>query len=238
MLGWTRILPEDSRVDRVRAARYLIVALSAALSGCPLTPILNETTPPNLYFTVWYESASHNSNFDELGPIAAFNIDVNKCIFVASPFLVRVIGSDPGGVAILDVANRGNNALRVVDAQTRASPLPGSTTQTDPVLGGTFPNPGSPFGLGANASILSYFNPVAQTGGPVFNVATLEVVFEFVPGQASDGDFLVEARNASDQVSRVQGYHVMLAGSGSSRQPGMPCTVPTSAAKPTGESRK
>jgi hypothetical protein len=213
-------------MEAVRASRYVLVALCGALAGCPLTPILNETTPPNLYFTVWYENASHNSNSDELGPIAAFNIDVNKCIFVASPFLVRVMGSDPGGVAILDVANRGNNSLRVIDAQTKASPSPGSPTQSDPVLGGTFPNPGSPFGLGANASILSYFDPVARTGGPVYNVATLEVAFEFVPGRPANGDFLVEARNASDQVSRVQGYHVQLAGSASGQQPGKPCTIP------------
>jgi hypothetical protein len=223
-------------MNLVRAARYLIIALCAALTGCPLTPILNETTPPNLYFTVWYETASHNSNSDELGPIAAFNIDVNKCIFVASPFLVRVMGSDPGGVAILDVANRVPNSLRVIDAQTKASPTPGSPTQTDPVLGGPFANPGSPFGPGANGSMLSYFDPVAQKGGPVYNVATLEVAFEFVPGQPAGGDFLVEARNASDQVSRIQGYHVMLAGSASSQQPGMPCAVPAAAKGP--ESRK
>jgi hypothetical protein len=212
-------------MEAVRASRYVLVALCGALAGCPLTPILNETTPPNLYFTVWYENASHNSNSDELGPIAAFNIDVNKCIFVASPFLVRVMGSDPGGVAILDVANQGNNSLRVIDARTKASPAPGSSTQTDPVLGGTFPNPGSPFGLGANASILSYFDPVAQKGSPVYDVATLEVAFEFATGQPANGDFLVEARNASDQVSRIQGYHVMLAGSASSQQPGKPCTI-------------
>src|SRR4029077_20245781 len=131
-------------MEPVRASRYLVVALSVTLAGCPLTPILNETTPPNLYFTVWYENASHSSNSDELGPIAAFNIDVKKCIFVASPFLVRVMGSDPGGVAILDVANHGNNSLRVIDARTKASPAPGSSTQTDPVLGGPFANPGSP----------------------------------------------------------------------------------------------
>jgi hypothetical protein len=206
--------------------RYLVAALSVALAGCPLTPVLNETTPPNLYFTVWYENASHNSNSDDLGPIAAFNVDVNKCIFVASPFLVRVMGSDPGGVAVLDVANRVPNSLRVIDSQTKASPAPGSSTQTDPVLGGPFPNPGSPFGLGANASILSYFDPVIQKGGPVYNVATLEVAFAFVPGQPSSGDFLVEARNASDQVSRIQGYHVQLAGSATAQQPGKPCTIP------------
>ncbi|HET7764912.1 MAG TPA: hypothetical protein VFK92_07455 [Burkholderiales bacterium] len=211
--------------------RIPVLALALLLAGCPLTPILNETTPPNLYFTVWYENASHNSNSDELGPIAAFNIDVQKCIFVASPFLVRVMGSDPGGVAILDVANRGNNSLRVIDAQTKASPPPGSPTQTDPVLGGPFPNPGSPFGAGANASILSYFDPVAQTGGPVSNVATLEVAFEFAPGQPASGDFLVEARNASDQLSRLSGYHVQLAGSASNQQPGMPCAVPAANAR-------
>jgi hypothetical protein len=211
--------------------RIPILALALVLAGCPLTPILNETTPPNLYFTVWYENASHNSNSDELGPIAAFNIDVDKCVFVASPFLVRVMGSDPGGVAILDVANRGNNSLRVIDALTKASPSPGSPTQTDPVLGGPFPNPGSPFGAGANASILSYFDPVNQKGGPVYNVATLEVAFEFAPGQPASGDFLVEARNASDQLSRLSGYHVMLAGSASNQQPGMPCSVPKGAAK-------
>ena len=214
--------------------RIPILALAFVLAGCPLTPILNETTPPNLYFTVWYENASHNSNSDELGPIAAFNIDVNKCIFVASPFLVRVMGSDPGGVAILDVANQGNNSLRVIDAQTKASPAPGSSTQTDPVLGGPFPNPGSPFGLGANASILSYFDPVNQKGGPVYNVATLEVAFEFAPGQPANGDFLVEARNASDQLSRLSGYHVVLAGSSSDQKPGMPCTVPAASASRRG----
>lgn len=224
-------------MDSASFARYLVVALSVALAGCPLTPILNETTPPNLYFTVWYENASHNSNSDELGPIAAFNIDVMKCIFVASPFLVRVMGSDPGGVAVLDVANRVPNSLRVIDARTKASPAPGSSTQTDPVLGGPFANPGSPFGLGANASILSYFDPVNQKGGPVYDVATLEVAFEFAPGQPTSGDFLVEARNASDQLSRIQGYHVQLAGSASSQQPGMPCTVPKSV-KAAGEDRK
>jgi len=223
----------------VSPARLSILALAAALTGCPLTPVLNETTPPNLYFTVWYENASHNSNSDDLGPIAAFNIDVNKCIFVASPFLVRVMGTDPGGVAVMDVANRVPNSLRVIDARTQANPAPGSSTQTDPVLGGLFPNPGSPFGLGANASILSYFDPVNQKGGPVYNVATLEVAFEFAPGQPASGDFLVEARNASDQLSRIQGYHVQLAGSASSQQPGMPCSVPASAvgANRSGNSR-
>ena len=211
--------------------RLFIAALSLALAGCPLTPVLNETTPPNLYFTVWYENASHNSNSDEMGPVAAFSLDANRCIFVASPFLVRVMGSDPGGVAILDVANQGNNSLRVRDAQTKASPAPGSPTQSDPVLGGTFPNPGSPFGLGANASILTSFDPVARKGGPVYNVATLEVAFEFAPGQPASGTFLVEARNASDQVSRIVDYKVMLAGSAASQQPGMQCSAPKSPAR-------
>jgi len=216
-------------VDSAIPARCLIVALSAALTGCPLTPILNETTPPNLYFTVWYENASRNSNFTELGPIAAFNDDVHTCIFVASPFLVEVMGSDPGGVAILDVANRVPNSMRVIDARTLANPAPGSPTQTDPVLGGPFPNPGSPFGPGANGAILGYFDPVNQKGGPVYNVARLEVVFEFAPGQA-DGNLITEARNASDKVSRVQGYFVKRAGSASSQRPGMPCSVPSAAA--------
>ena len=210
--------------------RIPILALALLLAGCPLSPILNETTPPNLYFTVWYENASHNSNSNELGPIAQFNDDVETCIYVASPFLVQVMGSDPGGVAMLDVANRVPNSLRVIDARTQANPAPGSPTQTDPVLGGPFPNPGSPFGPGANGSTLSYFDPVNQKGGPVYNVARLEVAFEFAPGQVN-GNFIIEARNASDQVSRVQGYNVMLAGSASSQQPGMPCSVPKGAAK-------
>jgi hypothetical protein len=231
-LGWSVILQEDSPVNPVRAARYLIVALCAFLTGCPLTPILNETTPPNLYFTVWYENASRNSNSTELGPIAAFNDDVETCIYVASPFLVEVMGSDPGGVAILDVANRVANGMRVIDARTLANPAPGSSTQTDPVLGGPFPNPGSPFGLGANGAILSYFDPVNQKGGPVYNVARLDVVFEFAPGQV-DGNLIIEARNASDQLSRVQGYFVKLAGSASSQQPGMPCPVPQSSLGPS-----
>ena len=214
----------------MKRVRYLIVIFSAALAGCPLTPILNETTPPNLYFSVWYENATHNSNSDDLGPIAAFNDDVEKCIFVASPFLVRVMGTDPGGIAVLDVANRVSKSLRVIDAQTQANPAPGSPTQIDPVLGGPFPNPGSPFGLGANGSFLSYFDSVNQTGGPVYNLARLEVVFEFAPGQTA-GNLLVEARNASDQLSRIQGYFVMLAGSASNQQPGMPCTVPKNATK-------
>jgi hypothetical protein len=213
----------------VSSARLLLVALGAFLAGCPLQPVLNETTPPNLYFTVWYENASHNSNSDEMGPVAALSMNANRCIFVASPFLVRVMGSDPGGIAILDVANQGNNSLRVRDAQTKASPAPGSPTQSDPVLGGSFPNPGSPFGPGANASILQYFDPVAQKGGPVYDVATLEVAFEFVPGQPPNGTFLVEARNASDKVSRIVNYNVQLAGSSSGQQPGMPCTVPATA---------
>ena len=215
----------------VSHARLRVVALCAFLAGCPLTPVLNETTPPNLYFTVWYENASHNSNSDDLGPIAAFNIDLEKCIFVASPFLVRVMGSDPGGVAILDVANRTPNSLRVIDALTQANPAPASPTQTDPVLGGPFANPGSPFGAGANGSILSYFDPVNRTGGPVYNVARLEVAFEFAPGQAGFGNLIIEARNASDQVSRIQGYFVTLAGSASGQQPGMPCQVPQGAAR-------
>ena len=211
-------------MEPVKRARLLIVVLALLLTGCPLTPILNETTPPNLYFTVWYENATHNSNFTELGPIAAFNDDVETCIFVASPFLVQVMGSDPGGVAILDVANRSPNSVRVIDARTLANPVPGSPTQTDPVLGGPFPNPGSPFGPGANGAILSYFDPVNQKGGPVYNVARLEVVFEFAPGQV-DGNLIIEARNASDKLSRVQGYFVRLAGSASNEQPGMPCTI-------------
>ena len=201
------------------------LALSLALTGCPLTPILNETTPPNLYFTVWYEKAAHDSNSDEMGPIAAFALDAHKCIYVASPFLVRVMASDPGGVAVLDVANQGNNSLRVLDAQTLASPAPGSPTQSDPVLGGNFSNPGSPFGPGANASTLTYYYPDTRTGGPVYNVATLEVAFEFVPKQPATGTLLVEARNASDQVSRIVDYKVMQAGDSSGQQPGQPCAA-------------
>ena len=56
-------------------ARLMVLASSFVLTGCPLTPVLNETTPPNLYFTVWYENASHNSNSDEMGPVAAFSLD-------------------------------------------------------------------------------------------------------------------------------------------------------------------
>jgi len=85
-LGWPRILQQDSRVDPVRAVRYLLVALSAVVTGCQVTPQLIETTPPTLYFTVWYENATHNSNFDEVAPVTALSQDANKCIFVASPF--------------------------------------------------------------------------------------------------------------------------------------------------------
>jgi len=214
---------KDSREDPVRAARYLLVALSAAVTGCQLTPNLNETTPPTLYFTVWYENATHNSNFDEVPLVTALSQDANKCIFVASPFLVRAIGTDPGGVARLDVSTQGNKSLRVLNALTKATPPPGSPVQGDPVFG-RFANPGSPFDPNANGSRLSYFDFDAQQGGPVFNVAQLEVTFEFVPDQPANGFLLAEAFNASGVASRLGNYGVRLAGSGSSQQPGKSCT--------------
>ena len=201
--------------------RYLILALSLTLSGCPLTPVLNETTPPTLYFTVWYENASHNSSFDEISLVVG-TANPNKCIFVASPFLVRVMASDPGGVARLSVSNQGNNSLRTLSTLSKATPPPGSPVQGDPIFG-TFANPGSPFDPNGNGAILTYFDPEAQKGGPVFNVANLEATFEFVPGQPANGVFLVEARNASDVVSRIINYNVRLAGSASNQQPGKPC---------------
>jgi hypothetical protein len=94
--------------------------------------------------------------------------------------------------------------------------------QGDPIFG-TFANPGSPFDPNGNGAILTYFDPEAQKGGPVFNVANLEATFEFVPGQPANGVFLVEARNASDVVSRIINYNVRLAGSASNQQPGKPC---------------
>lgn len=209
-------------MDSVKAARNLMIALSAALAGCPLTPVLNETTPPTLYFTVWYENASHNSASDEIALVTG-NRQASRCLFVASPFLVRVMASDPGGVAQLDVSNQGNNSLRTVATLNKATPPPGSPTQGDPVLGVTFANPGSPFDPNGNGAILTYFDTQAQKGGPVFNVANLESTFEFVPGQPASGDLLIEARNASDKVSRILGYRVQQAGSGSSQRPGMPC---------------
>jgi hypothetical protein len=211
--------------------RLLVLALSLALTGCPLTPKLNETTPPTLYFTIWYQNASHNSASDEIPLVTALSQDANKCIFVASPFLVRVIGSDPGGVARLDVSNQGNNSLRVLNALSTATPPPGSPTQGDPIFG-TFANPGSPFDPNANGSQLSYFDFDAQKGGPVFNVATLEATFEFVAGQPPNGVLLMEAFNASGVPSRLVNYKVMLAGSASNQQPGMPCSVPRSAGAP------
>ncbi len=147
----------------------------------------------------------------------------NKCIFVASPFLVRVMGSDPGGVARLDMSNQGNNSLRVLNTLSKATPPPGSPTQGDPVFG-TFANPGSPFDPNANGSQLSYFDFDAQKGGPVFNVANLEATFEFVAGQPPDGVFLVEAVNASGLFSRIINYRIRLAGSAPSQQPGKPCS--------------
>jgi hypothetical protein len=214
-------------VDQRRAARYSIVALSTALAGCPLTPKLNETTPPTLYFTVWYENATHNSNFDEISLVSG-NQQAGRCLFVAAPFLVRVMASDPGGVAVLSVSNQGNNSLRAQAGLDRATPPPGSSTQGDPIFG-TFANPGSPFDPNGNGAILSYFDPVAQKGGPVYDVANLEVTFDFAPGQPANGSLLVEARNASDVPSRVLGYKVQRAGSGASEQPGKPCTIATSA---------
>src|SRR5215472_19092806 len=221
-LGWPRILQQDSRVDPVRAARYLLVTLSAVMTGCQVTPQLIETTPPTLYFTVWYENATHNSNFDEVPLVTALSQDANKCIFVASPFLVRVMGTDPGGVARLDVSNRENNSLRVRNDLTKATPPPGSPVQGDPVFG-TYANPGSPFDPNGNGSTVSYFDFDAQKGGPVFNVAQLEVTFEFVPDQPANGFLLAEAFNASGVASRLANYGVRLAGSGSSQQPGKPC---------------
>ena len=227
-LGWPRILQQDSRVDPVRTARYLVVVLSAVVIGCQVTPQLIETTPPTLYFTVWYENATHNSNFDEVPLVTALSQDANKCIFVASPFLVRVIGTDPGGVARLDVANVApppeNNSLRVRNDLTKATPPPGSPVQTDPVFGTPYANPGSPRDPNANNSRVTYFDLDAQTGSPVFNVAQLEVTFEFVPEQPANGTLLVEAYNASGVPSRLVNYRVRLAGSGSSQQPGKPCT--------------
>ncbi len=199
-----------------------ILALSLALAGCPLTPKLNETTPPTLYFTVWFQNASHNSGSDEISLVVGV-ANPNKCIFVASPFLVRVMGSDPGGVARLDVSNQGNNSLRVLSTLSKATPPPGSPTQGDPVLGVTYANPGSPFDPNGNGSQLSYFDFDAQKGGPVYNVATLEATFEFVAGRPPDGVFLVEAVNASGVFSRIINYRVRLAGSAPSQQPGKPC---------------
>jgi hypothetical protein len=207
--------------------RLLVLALSLALTGCPLTPKLNETTPPTLYFTIWYQNASHNSASDEIPLVTALGQDANKCIFVASPFLVRVIGSDPGGVARLDVSNQGNNSLRVLNALSKATPPPGSPTQSG--IFGTFANPGSPFDPNGNGSQLSYFDFDAQKGGPVFNVATLEATFEFVAGQPPNGVLLMEAFNASGVPSRLVDYKVMLAGTESNQQPGMPCSAPRSA---------
>ncbi|HKB73024.1 MAG TPA: hypothetical protein VKC82_02030 [Burkholderiales bacterium] len=198
------------------------MALSLALTGCPLTPKLNETTPPKLYFTVWFQNASHNSDSDEISLVVGV-ASPNKCVFVASPFLVRVMGSDPGGVARLDMSNQGNNSLRVLNTLSKATPPPGSPTQGDPVFG-TFANPGSPFDPNANGSQLSYFDFDAQKGGPVFNVANLEATFEFVAGQPPDGVFLVEAVNASGLFSRIINYRIRLAGSAPSQQPGKPCS--------------
>jgi hypothetical protein len=210
-----------------RLARYLMPGLLPALAGCPLTPVLNETTPPTLYFTVWYENASHNSNSDEISLVTGTS-NAGKCLFVASPFLVRVMASDPGGVARLAVSNQAPNTMRTLAALNKATPPPGSPVQGDPIFG-TFANPGSPFDPNGNGAILTYFDPETQKGGPVFNVAQLETTFEFVAGQPPSGVFLVEARNASDKLSRIINYNVMLAGSASSQRPGMPCTAPGSA---------
>jgi len=202
-------------------ARFLVLTFALLLAGCPLTPILNETTPPNLYFTVWYENASHNSNSDEISLVTGTS-NAGKCLFVASPFLVRVMASDPGGVARLSVSNQANNTMRTLATLNKATPAPGSPVQGDPIFG-TFANPGSPFDPNGNGAILTYFDPEAQKGGPVYNVAQLEVTFEFIPGQPASGVFLVEARNASDKLSRIINYNVRLAGSASSQQPGKPC---------------
>jgi hypothetical protein len=211
-------------VGKAMSSRLLLVlALSATLAGCPLTPKLNETTPPTLYFTIWYQNASHNSASDEIPLVTALGQDANKCIFVASPFLVRVIGSDPGGVARLDVSNQGNNSLRVLNVLSKATPPPGSPTQGDPVFG-AFANPGSPFDPNANGSQLSYFDFDAQKGGPVYNVATLEATFEFVADLPAEGVLLAEAVNASGVFSRLTNYRIKLAGSASNQQPGKPCS--------------
>jgi|SRR5579864_651066 len=212
----------------------LLVLLAFFLAGCPLTPVHNETTPPNLYFTVWYQNASHDSISDDLGPIQSFDDDVHRCIYVASPFLVRVMATDPGGVASLVVGNVVNQSLAVIDAQTVANPLPGSPVQGDTATGATYPNPGSPFGPGANASNLTYYDDLAQTGGPVYNLATLEVAFQFIPGKATSGQFLVQSINASSIISRIVDYNVMLAGSAANQQPGMPCAVPPPGARAGG----
>jgi len=202
-----------------------ILAVSLALAGCPLTPKLNETTPPTLYFTVWFQNASHNSDSDEISLVVGV-ANPNKCIYVASPFLVRVMGSDPGGVARLDVSNQGNNSLRVLNTLSQATPPPGSPTQGDPVFGGTYANPGSPYDPNGNGARLTYYDTDAQKGGPVYNVATLEATFEFVAGQPPSGVFLVEAYNSAGVPSRIINYNVRLAGSASNQQPGKPCQTP------------
>jgi hypothetical protein len=199
----------------------LVLAIPMALAGCALKPNLSDKTPPNITLTVYYQAASHASNSDEIRTPAD-----DKCIFVASEFLVSVIATDPEGVARISIASPLNNSLRVLTAVTKATPPPASPVQGDSIVG-TYPNPGSPFGQNAGNIRLTYFDLETKTGGPVHTVAQLEGAFEFVPGRAPFGSLLVEAWNSNAfEFQTHLAYHVRLAGTEASEQPGKPCKLP------------
>jgi hypothetical protein len=203
--------------------RFLL-ALSAALGGCAVTPNLLDTTSPTVTLTVYFQKASHASDIDSIDQVVN-GLDVNKCIYVASPFLVAVLATTPGGVSKISIAASYNNSLNVLTANTKATPPPGSPMQGDPIFG-TYPNPGSPFGANASGVSLTYYDVDTQTGGPVYNLANLEAAYRFVPGQVPYSALLVEAWNSNFGHSHIGGYYVRLAGTGANEQPGMPCEIP------------
>ena len=80
---------------------------------------------------MWYENATQNSNFDEVPVVTALSQDANKCIFVASPFLVRAMSTDPGGVARLYSALATDGTLDGVHVLAPETVAPAITEQVN-----------------------------------------------------------------------------------------------------------
>jgi hypothetical protein len=196
-----------------------LLCAGLALSGCQVMPDLADTTNATLRFRVHYQAPGIGTPMVEVATTAS--TPANRCIYVNEPFGISANVADSGGVRSIVIGPSGYPLDRV---RARNQPgdvvaLPGPAEPTVVVSGTTLQNPGLLDDIRVQ---------VLYSTAKSFDTATLFAVYEF--RGATRAQMRATARNwgQTTGVSEVYDFYVEKAQPADpSRQPGMPCAVPT-----------
>lgn len=197
-----------------------LVALMCAvlvLAGCRTMPDLNDTTAPELTFSIYYLGTRLNAPTSEIAVTSS--IEARRCVYVNFPFRVAASAFDRGGISMVRTGFSGDPAsLVALDGPEDILALPVPADRTWPP-GSTSPNPGK---LGTG-NVEVHYSPASAYPGVV-----LYAIFDFAPGysnaalQATTYNF-----GAGAIPTQVFHFHIAKASDDPLRRPGMPCAVPT-----------